>query len=205
MGFRALEAKIHHDDRGMSHAQVFQGFQPVTCLFCGRVRGEDAFDSDRIRIALILLGDDSNSGEILSERLHVERKPTVGDSSDAVEDSRRTATEPDGNFSPGREWIDSRVRDGVPLALEFDAGLRPELTKNIDLFFAPSAAVTEVFSEYLVLDGIPARTDTEPEPPAAEYVEGGRLLGDQRGLPLREDEYRACEFKKRRVASEECE
>jgi hypothetical protein len=39
--------------------------------------------------------------------------------------------------------------------------LGPEATQQLDLFFAPPAAVGEVLAERLVLDGVPADADTQ--------------------------------------------
>jgi len=37
------------------------------------------------------------------------------------------------------------------------------------------------------LDLVPPDPDAEPEPPARQDVETGRLLGNEHGLPLRQD------------------
>src|SRR5262249_19246901 len=52
-----------------------------------------------------------------------------------------------------------------------------------------AATIREVLSERLELDEIPPEADTEPEVPAGEDVDLGRLLGDERGLPLRKHEH----------------
>ena len=45
-----------------------------------------------------------------------------------------------------------------------------------------------VLAERLVLDRVPADADAEAEPAAGEQVDLGRLLGDERGLALRQDD-----------------
>jgi hypothetical protein len=45
-------------------------------------------------------------------------------------------------------------------------------------------------------DLVPADPDAEPKPAARQYVETGRLLGDEHGLALRQDQHagRKAEF-----------
>ena len=59
---------------------------------------------------------------------------------------------------------------------------------KVDLLGRPLAAVAEILTERFVFDGIPADADTETQPAAAEQIDLGRLLGDQRGLSLRQDD-----------------
>ena len=47
----------------------------------------------------------------------------------------------------------------------------------------------EILVEPGELDLVPADPDPEPETPAAQHIEAGRLLGDQRGLALRQDQH----------------
>src|SRR5262249_32215540 len=60
-------------------------------------------------------------------------------------------------------------------------------THDVDLLLDPLAAILEVLAERLELDGVPADADAQAEPSAREHVHGGRLLGDERGLALRQD------------------
>ena len=78
--------------------------------------------------------------------------------------------------------------------VERDHGLGPEAPEQLDLLLDPLAAVREVLAERLELDEVPAEADPEPEAPAGENVDLGGLLGDERGLPLREDEHAGDEL-----------
>src|SRR5205085_1930233 len=84
------------------------------------------------------------------------------------------------------------VVDRVPAAVERDRRLRPERAEQLDLLLAARAAVAERLAEGLVLDGVPADADPEPQPAAAEQVDLGGLLGHQHGLPLRQDQHTAA-------------
>jgi hypothetical protein len=59
-----------------------------------------------------------------------------------------------------------------------------------------AAAVGEVLAERLVFDRVPAEADPEPEVPVREQVHLRGLLGDQRRLPLREDDDASDEFER---------
>jgi hypothetical protein len=69
----------------------------------------------------------------------------------------------------------------VPLAFEADVRLGPQGLHQLDLLLRPAAAVMEVFVEADKLDLVPADPDAKPEPSARQYVEAGRLLGDEHG------------------------
>ena len=56
--------------------------------------------------------------------------------------------------------------------------------------------LVNVSPERLVLDGVPAQADAEPEPPAGQQVDLGGLLGHQRRLPLRQDDDAGDEFER---------
>ena len=91
------------------------------------------------------------------------------------------------------------------LAVEVDDRLRPEPPQHLDLLLRAAAAVREVLAERLELDEVPAEPDAEPEAPAGEDVDLGRLLGDERGLPLRQDEHAGDELEPRRDRGEVAE
>ena len=65
-------------------------------------------------------------------------------------------------------------------------GARPERAQQGDLLLDAPAARMEVLAERLELDVVPADADAEPQAPAAEVVDLGRLLGDERRLALRQ-------------------
>src|SRR5207253_537239 len=64
-----------------------------------------------------------------------------------------------------------------------------------DLLLRPATAIMEVFVEADKLDLVPADTDAEPEAAARQHVEAGRLLGDQHGLALRQDQHLGREIR----------
>ena len=82
----------------------------------------------------------------------------------------------------------------VPVAVEGDELLRPQLAHDRDLFLDSPAAVREVLIEGLVLHPVAADTDAEPQPAAGQQVEFGGLLGEQHGLALCADDDRGREL-----------
>ena len=86
----------------------------------------------------------------------------------------------------------------MPAAFEVDHGLGPQPPQDLDLLLGAPAAVPEVLAERLELDVVPAEPDAEAQPPAGEQVDLGRLLGDQRRLPLRQDEHAGDQLEPRR-------
>ena len=65
----------------------------------------------------------------------------------------------------------------------------PQRLHDLDLLLGAAAAIVEILVETDELDLVPPDPDPEPEPAAAQYVERGRLLRDQRRLALRQDQY----------------
>ena len=89
----------------------------------------------------------------------------------------------------------------MPAAVEVDDRLRPEPPQQVDLLLGAPAAVVEVLAERLELDVVPADPDAEPQTPAGEHVDLGRLLRDERRLPLRQDEHAGDELEPGRRAA----
>ena len=85
----------------------------------------------------------------------------------------------------------------MPRALHRDRWLRPEAPEQGDLLLDALAPVLEAHPKRLELHPVPADPDAEPEPPAAEDIEGRSLLRDQRGLALRKDEHAGGELEAR--------
>ena len=79
--------------------------------------------------------------------------------------------------------------DRFVVALEGDDFLRPELSQQTYLLLDAAAAVGEGLAETVVLHVVPADADPETQLSAAEDVDLRRLLGDQCGLALREDQH----------------
>ena len=73
--------------------------------------------------------------------------------------------------------------------IEGDRRIGPERAQDRDLLLAPRAAIAEVFVQAVVLDLVPADPDPQAEATAAQQIERRGLLGDERGLPLRQDHH----------------
>jgi hypothetical protein len=65
----------------------------------------------------------------------------------------------------------------------------PQLLHDLHLLLGAAAAIVEILVEPNEFDLVPADADAEPEPAAAQGIEAGGLLGDQRGLALRQDQH----------------
>src|SRR5262249_10917239 len=64
----------------------------------------------------------------------------------------------------------------------------PEEPHDLELLLDALAAIAKALAERLELHGVPADADAEAEPPAGEDVDLRRLLGDERGLALGQDD-----------------
>ena len=95
---------------------------------------------------------------------------------------------PDRHASRGRARVDAGVLDVVELALKGDVRLGPQRLHDPHLLGRTPPAVVEILVEADELDLVPADPDAEPEPPAAQHIERGRLLGNQHRLALRQDQ-----------------
>ena len=69
----------------------------------------------------------------------------------------------------------------------------------------PGAAVREVLVERLVLHPVPPDAHAEAQPAAREQVELSRLLGDEHGLALRQDQDAGDQLERGGDGSEEAE
>ena len=114
--------------------------------------------------------------------------PAIGQARGALHDHLALAPHPDGDAPPRRQRIDPGVGNAMPLAVDRHQLLGPERAHDRDLLLDALAAVLEVLAQRLELDGVPADAHAEPQAPARQHVDGGRLLGDEGGLPLREDQ-----------------
>ena len=83
--------------------------------------------------------------------------------------------------------------------------LGPQRLHHLDLLLGAAAAIVEILVEADELDLVPADPDPEPEPAAAQHVERGGLLGDQRRLALRQDQHLRREILDLRDAGEKAE
>ena len=150
------------------------------------------FDPDPRRVAARLAGE---AVELLDRgpalvaaggtRIH---QPPVAKPGRPPDRDRLERPDPQGDGTLHGRWIEPHVAQPVPAALEGDKVLAPEAAKDLHLLFHPPPPVAEVLVQGLELDRVPADADAEAHAPATEDVELGRLLGDERGLALREDE-----------------
>ena len=86
------------------------------------------------------------------------------------------------------QWRNARPRDVMVASLERDAAIGPQPPHQLDLFLGPLAPVAEILAKGFVFDCVPTYSDAEAKLPLGEQVDLGRLLGDQHGLPLRDDD-----------------
>jgi hypothetical protein len=97
------------------------------------------------------------------------------------------------------EW--HRVQPGmahpVPPAHEIHDRLGPQRSEDGNLLLAAPAAVVEVLVEGFKLDRIPPDPHPEAEAAPAGEIDLRRLLRDEGGLTLRENEYARDQFKRR--------
>src|SRR5437867_979798 len=77
----------------------------------------------------------------------------------------------------------------MPLAVEAEHGLGPQLAHDGDLLVDTLPSIAVALVERFIFDEVPADADAESEPAAAEHIYGGGLLGDERRLPLWQDEH----------------
>src|SRR5262245_38316538 len=82
----------------------------------------------------------------------------------------------------------------VPPPVERHQLVRPQPAEHIDLLLDPHAPVGELLVERLVLHPVAADTHAEAQPAPGEQVELGRLLGDEDGLTLRQDQDAGHQF-----------
>jgi hypothetical protein len=83
--------------------------------------------------------------------------------------------------------------------------LGPQLLHDLDLLLGAASAVMEVLVEPGKFDLVPADPDAEPEPAAAQHIETGRLLGDENGLALRQDQHARRKTKLIRASGKKAE
>ena len=63
----------------------------------------------------------------------------------------------------------------------------------------------KILVQAVELDGVPAHADAEPEPSPGEHVQRRRLLGDQHGLALRQNQDLGGKFQFLRAGAQETE
>src|SRR5262245_31479217 len=70
-------------------------------------------------------------------------------------------TKPEGDPALGRQRIDPGVLDRVPLSLEADVQLGPQLEHEFNLLLRALPAIAEILVQSHVFNGIPANADAE--------------------------------------------
>ena len=90
--------------------------------------------------------------------------------------------------------VDAGSLHRVELAFEVDQFLGPELVEQLDLFLEAPSPGAEILAESLELNLVPAHPHPQGEPLARQKVQGGGLLGHQRGLPLGEHQHPQPQF-----------
>ena len=180
-------------DGDVGHAGILPGQELAAPILGPALAGRyPHLEPDRARVPACLLDVAAQLRELgIGHRPRRVRQhdPAVARSGDAPERHVLMAAEPQGDAPPDGQGIDAGILDGVPLALEGHVRLGPQRLHDLDLLLLRACRGLEALVEADVLDGVPADPDAEAEAPAGQHVEGGRLLGDQRRLPLRQDHH----------------
>src|SRR5437588_6412307 len=115
-------------------------------------------------------------------------EPTVADASRALQGRLDAPTQPDRNRALHRQRIDPCRLNVMPAAVEGHRVLREEGAQHGNLLLTALATIPEVLVQRLVFDRIPPDANAETEASPAQDVDLRRLLGDQDGLALRQDQ-----------------
>ena len=78
----------------------------------------------------------------------------------------------------------------------FDHGLFPQLADQGDLLLLPLAAAAKMSGHFetVVFHPVPADADAQAKPALREQVNVRGLFGEQRSLPLRQDDHARYQF-----------
>src|ERR1039457_5156496 len=147
-------------------------------------------DADSRWIPARSLGGSRHDGERLIEfrpRWYL-GEPAVGQAANPLVSTRRLRPEPKRDGALHRQRRQARPRDLRVFAVEGHALLGPQPAEQRDLLFDATAPVREILAERLIFDRVPSEPDAEPEVTPSEQVDLRRLLGRERGLPLRQDD-----------------
>ena len=131
--------------------------------------------------------------------------PAVAEAGSAFQHRLGNATEPDGDGALHGEGQDAGVVDVVVVGLVRHQRLRPQLAQYLDLLLDLPSAGAEILAQGVVLDVVPADADAQPQSSGAQHVHRGRLLGDEGGLPLRQNQNAGDEFQLRGDGGEKAE
>ncbi len=118
------------------------------------------------------------------------KQEPVPDSRRAVERGLAEAAQPDRNLAFRARQNPGSV-DPVVRVLVCDHGLFPQLADQGDLLLLPFTAPAEMTGHFetVELHPVPADPDTQTKPAIRKQVDIRRLFGEQRRLPLRQDDH----------------
>ena len=90
--------------------------------------------------------------------------------------------------------VDTDAIEVVPVAVERDELVGPQLAEDGDLLFDAPATVGEVLIQRLVLHPVATDADAQPQSSGGQQIQLGGLLGQQHGLALCADDDRRGQF-----------
>src|SRR5215212_1643280 len=131
-----------------------------------------------------------------------QREPTVGHASSPAQPYVRPCPHPHRDGTLHGQGVDARLVDAVVLTLVADHLLGPQQAHHLYLLLDPSTTGPEVFAQRLKLHRVPADSHSKAQPSAAKNIYLGSLFGDERGLPLGQDDDTADEFEPLRDGSQ---
>ena len=122
-------------------------------------------------------------------------KPAVGDGGDPAQHRLRrqgagaaSRAQPDWDWPLHRQRVDTGVGNPVPLSLKVHHLASPQGPQQRNLFLAAPSPVAEVAVQRLIFHMVPAHANAQPQPASAKQVHLCRLLGDQDGGALRQNQ-----------------
>src|SRR5439155_10586996 len=116
------------------------------------------------------------------------RHPTITEPSGPLERGLCGSSEPDRDGALNGQGIDPGIVDHVMGGAVRHQRLGPELAQYLNLLFHAAPACLKFLAQRIVLNVIPAKADTKSQTPATQDIDLRRLLGDQHGLALWQDE-----------------
>ena len=129
------------------------------------------------------------------------RKPAIADAGYTSQQYIRTTTQPYGDGATYGQRIEARLSNGMVLPFVTDNFLAPQQAHHLYLLFYNAPSRLEVHSQRLVLHRVPTYAYPQTQLPASEHIYLRCLFGNQRSLPLRQDndgrdEFQVCQSRK---------
>jgi hypothetical protein len=122
-------------------------------------------------------------------------EPAIGHASSSAQPYVRPRAHPHWYGTLHRQGVNARLVDTVVLALKADYLPAPQQAHHLYLLLDPSTARFEVFPKRLVLHSVPAYAHPKAKPSTAKNIDFSRLFGDERTLPLGQDDDTTDELK----------